>query len=88
MNSNKKGFTLIEMIFTTFRVMTISKPYIYQWFPVFHFFVFQNCANFSKIFLEYFVPILSYLIEILNGFTVKRICLCICFHCQLNIIMT
>ena len=38
MNSNKKGFTLIEMIFTTFRVMTISKPNIYQWFPVFHFF--------------------------------------------------
>lgn len=38
MNSNKKGFTLIEMVFTTFRVMTISKPYIYQWFPVFHFF--------------------------------------------------
>ena len=37
MNTNRKGFTLIEMIFTIFRILNPLNLYIYQWFPVFQF---------------------------------------------------
>ena len=70
MNTNKKGFTLIEMIFAVFGVLNPLKPYIHQWFPVFHFCHVPKLFHFFKIICSNFIYILLRfsIVLLLNGF--------------------